>query len=620
LFLAWIALAPCAFASYANFYVVGIGATNAPIRFSSPVLVDLDRNPRTLEIVVGDEYGYIYGFNCLGQQMWQFSIRQFAGFEWVWTACQSAPAVADLDHDGRMEVVVTLASRDEYIWYKPGAFFMFRLDRNGYCPTAYGGFAGLTCDVTGDNVSEGCFASPMLADLDGDRDLEVLIGSWDHTVYALHHTGAPAWYLNYDLSDGYEYGFKTGDTVWDTPAVADLDGDGYSEVVFGVDTHDFAWGHQIPFMSRAGGILVVLNAWDGTLKKAPWGWGRFFVENYTPEGSDWYYNANGDNHIPAVNISQVLQSSPIVADVDGDGKMEVVHGTGQNYYAPTDIWHNRLFCWNGETASLQWAPDVGAEVFASPAAANVDGDPQLEVFVRNFSENTPALIGLDGAYGTNQPGFPAALRPGNPRSIGSVIGDVDGDGMMEIITVSYGRLHVFGANGVQESYFDSAPGCMFSSPAIGDIDGDGRCEMVLSTSYGVIIYRCNGTAGAMPWPQYRRDARHSGTVPLFEAQPVALQALSTARAGQPLTVRLWCYNTGSFVWSSNSIYLKCMSAQWSPATIGVPAYTYVMGSGLLMVDFTLTAPRKAGYYLLPVCLTSFTGVEFGWQVIGVVVN
>jgi hypothetical protein len=586
---------------------IGQGTMDGWPAFSSPTLVDLDGNPRTLEIVIGDQAGNVYGFSCEGERLWSFSIRNFAGFEGIQTACQSSPAVADLNGDGAMEVVVSLASRDVYVPEKPGAIFMFHLDNTGRNPTTVGGFARKAIVKNPTTTPSGFFASPTVADLDGDGDLEILATSWDQTCYAFHHNGALVWSLDYDLTNNEEYGFVAGDTIWTTPAVLDIDNCGTREVVFGSDAHLFPWGHQIPFQMKNGGVLIVLNAPTGHLLFGP---NKFFNPSYHAEGSDWYYNANGENHIPVVNPSEVLQSSPVIADVDADGKWEIVHGTGQPVYKPTDSLHNRVFCWNGEDATQRWVTDVNGEVFACCALGNVDNDPDLEVFVRNLNEGNPTVYGLKGSTGQVLPGFPRPLIPVNPRSIGAVMGDVDGDGQIEIISISFGRIHVFGPTGVEETYFD-APNAVFTSPAIGDIDGDGKCEMVVGTDQGLWFYRCSGKAGAIPWGQYRRDARKSGVVPFYDATPALVTLLGTPVGGNMVPIRVQFHNVGSAVWTPSTVELLNLTTRWTPTVISLPAGTSLANGKTLTVSFSLKAPRQAGGHTLLFQLRRSGGAGFG---------
>lgn len=611
-------LSAVAWGTNATFTFVRKGLTTKGVLFSSPTLVDLDGNPLTLEIVVGDEGGNIYGFDSTAALMWTFSIRSFAGFETVQTPCQCSPAVADLDGDGRKEVVVSLAKRDSYNEPQyPGCIFMFRLDPTGRNPTATNGFARRTLCRNGDGVPDGVFASPTLSDLDGDGQLEILAGAWDELLYALRPNGSLAWNLNNDLTDDQEYGFKTGDTIWTTPAVADIDSDGVNEVVFGSDAHSLPdgspfWGHQIPYQMRNGGLLVVLHAPTGLLDWGAAGAGKFFIESYRPEGSGWYYNEFGENHIPRDNISEVLQSSPVIGDVDDDGKMEIIHGTGQTSFAPTDNLHNRIFCFNGDNATTCWVYDAGAEVYATPALVNVDNDPDVEVFVRQADPTSPKICGVKGSTGAAIAGYPVAITAGNYRSIGPVVGDVDGDGTQEIILVAYGMLHVFGADGVDESHFYDAPSLMFTSPAIGDIDSDGKCEMLVTTSEGIYLYRCNnGTAGVIPWGQYRRDARKSGVLPLFDSARGPITLLGDLVGGETAQLRVQFQNIGSAVWTSQTVELVNSSVGWSPATISLPPANRTPNAKVLDMTVTLKVPRQLGFHTLIFQLRQQNGDPFG---------
>ncbi|MCX8035599.1 MAG: VCBS repeat-containing protein [Candidatus Sumerlaeia bacterium] len=576
--------------------------------------MDLDGNPATLEIVVGDEGGDIYGFDCYGNKMWEFNIRQFPGFVGVLTPCQCSPAVADADGDGAKEVAVALSARDEFDASKPGAIFMFRLDSTGKNPTTSGGWARFTVDRGGpanvpDGITDGAIASPTFVDLDNDGTLEILATSWDELCYAFRVNGTLFWSLNYDPTDDQEWGFKSGDTIWTTPCVADIDNDGANEVVFASDAHYFPSGHQIPYQTQNGGILVVLHGPTGLLEYGPPGCGKFFTASYAPEGWDWYYTPSGENHIPTVNCSEVMQSSVVMGDVDFDMMYEIVHGTGQPHYSPADNKHNRVYCWNGESATLRWEVDTGAEVFASPALANLDGDPDLEVVVRNFTDK---LHVIKGSTGINLPGFPATIRPGNPRSVGAVIGDVEGDGQMEICVISYGKLFVFGADGHEEDGFDDMPNCMFTTPAIGDIDGCGRCELVLGTSNGINIYRANfGSVGVIPWGQYRRDARKSGLVPLYDSQAVSVSLLDTPQGGGTVNARIRFNNMGTVIWTPATVQIVNQSAGWGPDIINLKPTDYVMNGQQLDLECTLEVPRKLGSAPLCFRLRFLPGVPFG---------
>ena len=128
----------------------------------------------------------------------------------------SSPAVADLNNDGLLEIVV--GSFDNYV----------------YCLNATGGL--LWRYQAGGYI----FSSPAIADLNNDGLLEVVVGSDDGYVYCLNATGGLLW--------RYQTSRRWADS---SPAVADVDGDGWLEVVVGSDTgcvYCLDWGDVLPPM------------------------------------------------------------------------------------------------------------------------------------------------------------------------------------------------------------------------------------------------------------------------------------------------------------------------------------------------------------------------------------
>nr|MDO8135669.1 PQQ-binding-like beta-propeller repeat protein [Candidatus Njordarchaeum guaymaensis] len=77
-------------------------------------------------------------------------------------------------------------------------------------------------------------SSPCVADVDGDSQLEVLVGSADNKLYCLGGTG------------GLEWSYTTGESIHSSPCVADVDGDSQLEVLVG------SYDHKVYCLSVVG--------------------------------------------------------------------------------------------------------------------------------------------------------------------------------------------------------------------------------------------------------------------------------------------------------------------------------------------------------------------------------
>ncbi len=233
----------------------------------------------------------------------------------------SSPAVADVDNDGDMEVVV--GSNDDSLYCVDGA--------TGSVKWVFG---------TGSDVK----SSPAVADVDNDGDMEVVVGSNDSTIYCLNGSdGTPKWT------------FSTGSCVQSSPAIADVDGDGDMDIFMGCDNGSVycvdgsdgtqKWVFATNSTSIKGGIPLVDINGDGELDLLI-AYGRNLQALNARTGTEiWIVTSLGYGGA----------TCPFVGDIDGDDLVEIVVGiqmdSGDDY---------RLFAFDnnsdtreGET-SLDW--------------------------------------------------------------------------------------------------------------------------------------------------------------------------------------------------------------------------------------------------------------------------
>ena len=131
----------------------------------------------------------------------------------------STPSFADLDGDGDLDAVVGEAY---------GSLNYFENTGTAIAPafTARTGAANPF-----DGVDVGFFSAPSFADLDGDGDLDAVVGEVDGTLNYFENTGsasAPAFTARTGAAnpfDGVDVGARS------TPSFADLDGDGDLDAV-----------------------------------------------------------------------------------------------------------------------------------------------------------------------------------------------------------------------------------------------------------------------------------------------------------------------------------------------------------------------------------------------------
>ena len=377
---------------------------------SSPSAGDLDGNDRgRLELVFGSNDGHIYAVNDDGTRLpgWPVLLRDPAKVASVdarthkltfkpdaghaiGTKILPTPSLGDVDGDGDLEVVAGV--NEEYVedpnfsfnnaslsviaqtgLVDQGNSRLYVLDHRGtrtpqkrdaypkfpdeqaYLPGWPFKAAILTTDLL-PYVGTGINGSPPLADIDGDRDLEIGVFPYAGPAYILDHTGGSIYGKD---PNGHDIALQSERPFYG-PLSNGIDSPTFAALGTGIFTK--LDGDNINFAAPGGGLIRLvdillaghqlggqdyINAWD---LRPP---GGTFLLGFPHEVNDLQFF-----------------TGPASADIDGDNMPELVGGT-----AMYDAFAPNVF---GIEPS-GWPRFTGGWNVATPSVGDLNGDGRRDV-------------------------------------------------------------------------------------------------------------------------------------------------------------------------------------------------------------------------------------------------
>jgi hypothetical protein len=193
-----------------------------------------------------------------------------------------------------------------------------------------------------------------------------------------------------------------------------------------------------------------------------------------------------------------------IGDLDGDGKMDLAVATASN-----------LVSVRFQSGAFATGPDLAVgQQPVSVKIVDLDGDGKMDLLTSNFGSPTaPDHLGLSVVLQAATAGTFAAAASydvGDNRSAALAVGDLDGDGKLDIVVANYGLPGYAGSVSVllQDP---AAPGTLkpaqiygaYTGPlsvAVGDVNGDGKLDIVVADGEPIVRYQDPAAPGTFQTP------------------------------------------------------------------------------------------------------------------------
>lgn len=392
--------------------------------------------------------------------------------EWSWTGSDmlpqydqviSAPLIIDLDGDRVPEVIFNANIRGNW---RDGALRAIRGDDG----TDFWTVEDPLYRLNGRS-------SIAAGDIDGDGSVEIFalsrgnpIDTMNSKIFCFNADGSFRWEARDSGGTPVRYVVVNGG-----PTIADLDGDGFSEIIVGaviIDHTGLVLNDNGPTEgtngSYTGGLPAVADIDLDTVPEIVTG------------ARAW--EADGTLIWDSAAAYGTRDGYPAIADFDLDGSPEIVV-VGSGY----------VHILNSADGSPYWTPAAipGGGIGGPPTVADFDGD--------GFSE-----IGVAGAdsYSIYDPDGPSpvlwshATQDHSSNATGSSVFDFEEDGVAEVIYCDECFMRVYaGQTGDILLEIMNSSMTIHEYPLVADVDGDGNSEIVVVANDWAYDGRCDWSPG-----------------------------------------------------------------------------------------------------------------------------
>ena len=367
-----------------------------------------------------------------------------------WSSCEATPVVADIYNNG--EPCLISVTRNNSNKAENYIVCVSSMDKNN---------DGVPDTLWTKQLSNPYYRSAIATDIDypdGENKKEIILLSTDGGYIKILDCNGNLKHTLSSLSSG----------TYNMPAVADLDNDGYKEII----------------CSDTNGVYI------------------------------WQYDSCSYNKtciFSSPSSSIKLSSSPVICDLNKDGVKDVIIASNKatrSYIYAIDANSNLL---DGFPVSISYSGATGAGLDHQVTVGDINSDGYLEI----------VALGTDSVKAWNKSGeliFGRRFKGLLPNTNYSVnmteplLADVDGDSIPDIIFYLDEKVYVLDNEGNDvEGFPIITKKERLTGLSISDIDNDGKNEIIAGDMGGYIhAWKTNGVSTAIEWGRSRFDTGFTG--------------------------------------------------------------------------------------------------------------
>ena len=433
---------------------------------------------------------------------------------------RAKPALGDMDADGDLDLFIGRGDGRVMYFENQGSKTAphWRLLNDSISGQDRKTRAG---EETFHTIDVGANAAPTLVDIDGDGDLDLLVGSASGKVFYYVNQGN-RFLANFRLENPDFLGGSLGLNL--AVKFPDLNGDGLPDLSAGNEAGEFFIAlnqgtrsepryclkpkkslHCLSVLTRLGQLKPADNAvpewvdWDRD--------GDLDLMVGKSDGTVAYYrnigNARSGNWELVRNRFGIFDAggfaAPLFADLNGDGRADLLLA-GDKEEVALYTWRpgRKLSLWLTDKNILQVRRLGGFQTRIRVAAGDLNGDGKADLILGTRSGRLIRYlnVGKEGELAFDR--VPGLLLPTPQRTFSApALADLDGDGDLDLLVGGReGRLEWIENTGSPKQakwrfrslFFSNVDVGTLSVPFAADLDGDGDLDLLVGNSIGNVVH------------------------------------------------------------------------------------------------------------------------------------